>query len=111
MITAVAAGAITIAAPGLRTATAATGTVAITKIATSRRNLGFSRNAVVLAQRLPALPAGGDAAVDRTVVTDPRSGLSFEIAMYPGFRRMNWIIGINWGTKCVKPEHLAILLG
>ena len=111
MITAVAAGAITIAAPGLRTATAATGTVAITKIATSRRNLGFSRNAIVLAQRLPALPAGGDAAVDRTVVTDPRSGLSFEIAQYAQYRQMYWEVSCAWGVKVVKTEHLAVLLG
>ena len=111
MITAVAAGAITIAAPGLRTATAATGTVAITKIATSRRNLGFSRNAIVLAQRLPALPANGDAAVDRTVVTDPRSGLSFEIAQYAQYRQMYWEVSCAWGVKVVKTEHLAVLLG
>lgn len=111
MITAVSAGAITIAAPGLRTATAASGTVAITKIATSRRNLGFSRNAIVLAQRLPALPANGDAAVDRTVVTDPRSGLSFEIAQYAQYRQMYWEVSCAWGVKVVKPEHLAVLLG
>jgi hypothetical protein len=111
VITAVAAGTITIAAPGLRTATAASGTVAITKIATSRRNMGFSRNAIVLAQRLPALPSGGDAAVDRTVVTDPRSGLSFEIAQYAQYRQMYWEVSCAWGVKVVKPEHLAILLG
>jgi hypothetical protein len=111
VITAVAAGSITIAAPGLRTATAATGTVAITKIATSRRNMGFSRNAIVLAQRLPALPADGDAAVDRTVITDPRSGLSFEISMYLQYRQIYWEVACSWGVKVIKPEHLTILLG
>ena len=111
VITAVAAGTITIAAPGLRTATAATGTVAITKIATSRRNMGFHRSAIVLAQRLPALPQGGDAAVDRTVVTDPRSGLSFEISQYAQYRQMYWEVACAWGVKMVKTEHAAILLG
>jgi hypothetical protein len=111
VITAVAAGTITIQAPGLRTATAATGTVAITKIATSRRNLGFSRNAICLAQRLPALPSGGDAAVDRATVTDPRSGLSFEIAQYAQYRQMYWEVSCAWGVKMIKPEHCAILLG
>jgi hypothetical protein len=111
VITAVAAGAITIAAPGLRTATAATGTVAITKIATSRRNMGFHRSAIVLAQRLPALPQGGDSAVDRTVVTDPRSGLSFEISQYAQYRQMYWEVACAWGVKMVKTEHAAILLG
>lgn len=111
VITAVAAGSITIAAPGLRTATAATGTVAITKIATSRRNMGFARSAIVLAQRLPALPAGGDLAVDRTTITDPRSGLSFEVAMYPQYRQMQYEVSCAWGVSAVKTEHLAILLG
>lgn len=111
VITAVAAGSITIAAPGLRTATAATGTVAITKIATSRRNMGFHRSAIVLAQRLPALPQGGDAAIDRTVVTDPRSGLSFEISQYAQYRQMYWEVACAWGVKMVKTEHAAILLG
>lgn len=111
VIQSVAAGAITIAAPGLRTATAATGTVAITKIATSRRNMAFSRNAIVLAQRLPALPQGGDAAIDRTSVTDPRSGLSFEISQYAQYRQMYWEVACAWGVKMVKPEHAAILLG
>lgn len=110
MITAVAAGTITIQSPGLRTATAATGTVAITKIATSKRCMGFSRNAIVLAQRLPALPAGGDAAVDRTVVTDPRSGLSFEIAQYAQYRQMYWEVTCAWGVKMIKPEHAAVLV-
>jgi len=103
-------GTIVLAAPGLRQAIAAS-TTNITVIAAAARNMAFSRNALVLATRLPALPEGGDKAVDRDTITDPRSGLSFEIAMYPGFRRMNWIIGINWGVKCVKPEHLALLLG
>lgn len=111
VIQAVAAGSITIAAPGLRTATAASGTVAITKVATSRRNMGFHRSAIVLAQRLPALPQGGDAAIDRTVVTDPRSGLSFEISQYAQYRQMYWEVACAWGVKMVKPEHAAILLG
>jgi hypothetical protein len=104
------AGTIVLAAPGLRQAIPGSATN-ITMIAAAARNMAFARSALVLATRLPALPEGGDKAVDRDTITDPRSGLSFEIAMYPGFRRMNWIIGINWGVKCVKPEHLALLLG
>lgn len=111
MVTAVAAGSITIAAPGLRTATAATGTVAITKIATSRRNLAFHRGAIVLASRLPALPAGGDSAIDRATVVDPRSGMAFEIAQYAQYRQMYWEVSCAWGVAAVKTEHLAVLLG
>lgn len=103
-------GTITLAAPGLRQALAASA-IAITVAATGARSMAFRRSAIVLAHRLPALPAGGDKAVDRTTITDPRSGLSFELAMYPGFRRMNYIIAAAWGVKCVKPEHLGLLLG
>lgn len=111
VITAVAAGAITIAAPGLKTATAASGTVAITMVASTTRSMGFARSAIVLAQRLPALPNGGDMAVDRTSITDPRSGLSFEVAMYPQYRQMQYEISCAWGVKVVKTEHVALLLG
>lgn len=111
VITAVAAGAITIAAPGLKTATAATGTVAITMVASTTRSMAFARSAIVLAQRLPALPNGGDLAVDRTSITDPRSGLSFEVAMYPQYRQMQFEISCAWGVKVVKTEHVAMLLG
>lgn len=111
VITAVAAGTITIAAPGLRTATAATGTVAITLVASTVRNMAFSRSAIVLATRLPALPDGGDIASDRTTVVDPRSGLAFEVAMYPQYRQMQYEVSIAWGVKVVKTEHFGLLLG
>ena len=103
-------GTITIAAPGLRVAMSAA-TKAITVVGNSARNMAFRRSAIVLATRLPALPSSGDAAVDRTVVTDPRSGLSFEVAMYPQYRQMYWEVAACWGVKAVKPEHMALLLG
>lgn len=103
-------GTITLAAPGLMQAIAASAT-AITMIASSTRNMGFARSALVLATRLPALPDGGDLAQDRTTVTDPRSGLAFEVAMYPQYRQMQYEISCAWGVKCVKTEHTAILLG
>lgn len=103
-------GTITLAAPGLRVAMSAA-TKAITVVGNSARNMAFRRSAIVLATRLPALPSSGDAAVDRTVVTDPRSGLSFEVAMYPQYRQMYWEVAACWGVKAVKPEHMALLLG
>ena len=101
---------ITIAAPGLRVAMSAA-TKAITVVAQARRNMGFSKSAIILAHRLPALPDGGDLAVDRTTITDPRSGLSFEVAMYPQYRQMQYEISCAWGVKLVKPDHCALLLG
>jgi hypothetical protein len=103
-------GTVVLAAPGLRQAIASSAT-AITVVASSPRNLGFARSAIVLAQRLPALPANGDLASDRTSIVDPRSGLSFEVALYPQYRQMQWEVSCAWGVKVIKPEHVAILLG
>lgn len=104
------AGTITLAAPGLRKAIAAS-TTAITVVAISARNVAFRRNALVLAARLPALPKEGDMADDRTTIVDPRSGFAFEIAMYKQYRQVQWEVCAAWGVKAVKPEHMAILLG
>lgn len=103
-------GTIVLAAPGLRQAIPAAAT-ALTVVAISGRNMGFARSAIVLATRLPALPDGGDLAIDRTTITDPRSGLSFEVAMYAQYRQMQYEISCAWGVAMVKPEHTAILLG
>ena len=101
---------ITIAAPGIRVAQSAA-TRAITVVGTAARNVGFSRNAILLATRLPELPVEGDIARFREVITDDRSGISFEIAAYPGYRKITYQIAAVWGVKVIKPEHSAILLG
>lgn len=103
-------GTITIAAPGLIRALSAA-TKAITVSAAATRNLAFTRNAFALATRLPALPVQGDLATDRTTIVDPRSGMAFELAYYPGFRMGGYFIGSAWGTAAMKPEHSTILLG
>jgi hypothetical protein len=111
VVTGVAApGTIVIAAPGLRQAIPASAT-AMTIANNSVRSMAFSRNAMALATRLPALPKDGDLASDRTVITDPRSGLSLELAYYPGFRMGGYFVGLAWGVANMKPEHTAILLG
>jgi len=103
-------GTITLAAPGLRVAMSAA-TKAITVVASSARNMAFNRSALVLAARAPARPEEGDMAEDVIVITDPRSGLSMEFAMYKGYRKVRYEVGLAWGVKNIKPEHTALLLG
>lgn len=107
---AVSGATITIAAPGLRQAKPAA-EKAITIVGTAPRSMAFTRNAIVLAHRLPARPEEGDLATDITTVTDPISGLSFEIAQYKQYRQIQYEVSAAWGCKVVKPEHLALLLG
>lgn len=103
-------GTITIAAPGLRVAMSAA-TKAITVVAAAARNMAFNRSAIVLATRMPMRPTEGDMALDVATITDPRSGLSFEVSMYPGYRKVRYEIALAWGVKVIKPEHTALLLG
>lgn len=105
-----AGGTLTLQAPGLRKALA-TSNVTITVVAKSTRNVGFSRNALLLATRLPYLPPSGDLAIDRTTIQDQRSGLAFDIAMYPQYKQMQYELSIAWGTGVIKPEHITASLG
>ena len=109
-VAAVSGGALVIAAPGLQVAQGA-GDKAITITAASARNMAFNRSAIVLASRAPARPSEGDMATDVIVITDPRSGLSMEFAMYKGYRKVRYEVGLAWGVKNIKPEHTALLLG
>lgn len=101
-------GDIVLAAPGLRKALA--NDVAMTIGNDFSANLGFTRNAILLATRLPFLPKDGDQG-EHMEITDDRSGLSFDFARYPGFHMNVYHVSIAWGIKVIKPEHAAILLG
>jgi len=74
-------------------------------------NMAFSRSAIHLLMRTPAMPEGGDAADDVTVITDDQTGISFQIAMYRQRRRVAYEVGLAWGVKAVKSEAIALLLG
>lgn len=107
---AVSGATIVIAAPGLRQAIPASATN-VTVTASGPRNMAFARSAIVLATRAPALPDGGDSAIDRTLITDPVSGMTFELAMYAQYRQMQYEISAAWGVKTIKTENLALLAG
>ena len=100
---------ITLAAPGLMGVVADDATV--TALGSYTASLAFDRNALQLIARVPAMPQGGDSADDVTVVTDPVSGLSFQVAIYREYRRVRYEVGLAWGVKLIKPEHVAILMG
>lgn len=103
-------GTFTLALPGLLVAMSAA-TKAITVVAAAARNCFFSRNAIHLATRAPALPEEGDMAADRVTLTDAWSGLAFEIAMYKQYRQVQYETSIAWGKAVMKAEHMGILLG
>lgn len=101
---------ITLALPGLLVAIAAAPT-AITVGATAAQNVAFYRGAIQLATRTPAMPEGGDMADDITDIVDPVSGLAFQVALYRQYRQIKWEVGLAWGVKAVKAEHISVLLG
>jgi hypothetical protein len=103
------AGNVVIAAPGLKTAVADNAAVTVGDGFTA--NMAFSRSAIVLATRAPAIPSEGDQADDAMMITDPRSGLSFEVRLYKQYRQISYEVSAAWGFKNFKPEHTALLLG
>jgi hypothetical protein len=105
-----AAGTIVIAEPGLQKALPASAT-ALTIGNSFTANLAFSRDAIVLGTRLPALPATGDMAIMRETIIDDKTGLAFELAAYGGYRMVTFEVSIAWGWAVEKAAHVAVLLG
>lgn len=100
---------ITIAEPGLRQDLA--DNTAITVGGNYVANMAFDHNAILLACRTPAMPEGGDTADDVMNITDPVSGITFQVALYRQYRQVRYEIGLAWGVKEVAPRHAAIILG
>jgi len=107
--TALAANVVVIEAPGL--VAAAANNDAVTVNATSARNLAFSPDALLLGTRIPIMPKGGDIAYYSEIVTDPRTGISFDLRCYKGVGMETYHLQAAWGVKALKPAHAAILLG
>ncbi|EJD6498508.1 P22 coat - protein 5 family protein [Providencia rettgeri] len=103
------ASTITLAAPGLRQDLA--DDAVITVLGTYTANMAFDRGAFLLAARTPAMPEGGDTADDVMNVTDPKSGITFQVALYRQYRQVRYEVGLSWGVAPVKTEHSCIILG
>lgn len=107
-------GTVVLQSPGLKVAIPTSAT-AITVVGSATRNAVFNRRAVELAIRAPARPIingiARDAAVDRMMVVDNRSGLPFEVSFYLGQGKAMIEVAAAWGVKVWKPEHVGCLLG
>ncbi|MBF0481701.1 MAG: P22 coat - protein 5 family protein [Desulfovibrionaceae bacterium] len=84
---------------------------ALTIGASYTANMAFHRNAIKLLARVPAMPDGGDLADDMIIISDPISGLSFQVAIYRLYRRIKYEIGLAWGVKVIKSEFVATMIG
>jgi len=107
--TALANGSFAIGPPGLRAVIADNNAITVGNNYTA--NVALHRQAMELAVRAPAVPEGGDAAVESETVTDPTSGLTFEIRMYKGYRKTMIEVATAWGYKAWKPDFIATVMG
>ena len=103
-------GVITLQEPGLRVAIPAAAT-AMTITAASARNMIFSKSALAVITRPPAMPQEGDMASDVMTITDPISGLAFQVAMYKQYHQVRYELGLAGGVKAVAPRHMVLNLG
>jgi hypothetical protein len=44
------------------------------------------------------------------VITDPVSGISFQVSTYTNYRQVIYEVGLAWGVKAIKSEHIALLV-
>lgn len=107
-----AAGSFTIQAPGLQGNVADNSQVTLVSAGGSNviRGAAFARSAMQLLVRAPAMPQGGDAAQDVMYVTDPVTGLVFQIALYKEYRQVHIEVGMAWGMAAFKPDFIVGLL-
>jgi hypothetical protein len=104
-------GTVVLNAPGLTIAQTTNISLITPTTANFSANLAFHKSAVQLITRAPALPDGGDSAVDSAFLVDPVSGIVFEAALYKQYLQNVIHIRVAWGWKAIKQEHIAVLLG
>lgn len=103
-------GSITIGGPGLRQALPAVAT-AMTIGDSYAINVGFSQSAMGMVARPPAIPEEGDLASETFLLTDVRSGMTFDVRIYLGYKKVRYEVGLAWGFKALQDRHIAVLQG
>lgn len=103
------AGDIVINKPGLLVAAANNDAVSIGS--SYRANVAFARSAAVLCTRIPFRPRVGDKSVDIKLLTDPRTGITWALALYQGYHSARWQLEIAYDAAVIKPEFIATLMG
>ena len=106
--TALAGGSFALGAPGTRVAIADNNAITIGNNYTA--NVAFHRSAVEVVVRAPMSPPN-EAAQDIMNVTDPWSGLTFQVASYGGYMKSMMEIRCLYDAVVWKPNHVATLLG
>jgi hypothetical protein len=107
-------GTIVIGAPGAQVTIATANAMTIGGSYTP--NMAFSKSAIQLITRSPAMPIGPDGrpmdmADDVMQITDPVSGITFDVAVYRQFMQLVYHIRLAWGYQAIKPNHIATLIG
>lgn len=74
-------------------------------------SVAFPRSAIWLATRTVPVPQGGDSAIASRTITDPVSGLSFGVTLYPGYKQNQLEISLSWGVGVIRPEFVVPILG
>jgi hypothetical protein len=91
------------------------GTITGTVLSSYMPNIAFSRDFIYLATRQPALPQqngkAGGTLLDTISITDPISGLTFQVCLFDRYRQIAIEIGLSWGVKAVNRRHGVVLLG
>ena len=105
---AAAPGTITIAEPGLQIAVVNADTVTIQT--NGVQNMAFTEDAIAVSVR-PPIRDDRDKADEIILISDPDTGLTFELAHYPQYRQGTWEMSVVWGVTNVNPANTAILLG
>ena len=106
--TTLAGGSFALGAPGTRVAIADNNAITIGNNYTA--NVAFHRSAVEVVVRAPMSPPN-EAAQDIMNVTDPWSGLTFQVASYGGYMKSMMEIRCLYDAVVWKPNHVATLLG